>query len=613
MNKISFSQPLTFEQIEGQKPKLTGYAIVFNSPSEDLGGYKVVVDQQTFSDQLLNPTHEILALVDHDMDRPIARRSKGTLQFSVDEKGVKVVIEPSETSWSKDAIEAVKHGDKVGMSFMVASPTFTNDRINGQMIKRMTSGVLKEFSVVTDPAFQETTINTFKKEKKETPSKTINNKQETKVMNLNWNSIKAVEEETKALFAKATDLSASAQAENRELTEEESAQYDNLLSERDSKMEQFEDLKGQYFSKAKSMNVITQKNQPKVEMKNPYGFTHKDLGSYSLLRAIAKKMNNEPLDGLEKEVSDEIARFSGRDARGFYFPTHIGVNPAAFALTTTTGSGAVETPLLTGSFIELLRANSMLPALGVTMLDGLVGNTAIPKQTGGATAYWVSEGNAPTASNQVVGQVSLTPKTVGAYTDITRKMILQTSLSVEQLVRNDLARTIALEIDRAALQGSGASNQPTGLLTNSSVTNVAFSGSLDFTKVVALETTVANSKVDLNGAKYLSDYAVKGKLKVTNEFTDTSAIWHNDNTINGYGAVASSNLGYDDEYGGASRRILAFGQWRDLIVGMWSGLDILVDPYTGSNAGTVRIVAFQDADVAVRHAESFAYYDDIVL
>jgi hypothetical protein len=49
-----------------------------------------------------------------------------------------------------------------------------------------------------------------------------------------------------------------------------------------------------------------------------------------------------------------------------------------------------------------------------------------------------------------------------------------------------------------------------------------------------------------------------------------------------------------------------FGNWADLIIGMWGGLDILVDPYTGGTAGTVRVIALQDVDVAVRHAESFA-------
>ena len=117
----------------------------------------------------------------------------------------------------------------------------------------------------------------------------------------------------------------------------------------------------------------------------------------------------------------------------------------------TAGGNLVATDLMADAFIDLLRNRSVVQRAGAQTMNGLVGNVAIPKQTGAATAYWVAESGAPTESQQTVGQVTMTPKTVGAYTDFSRRLILQSSLDVENMVRNDLAQVIALAIDKAAL------------------------------------------------------------------------------------------------------------------------------------------------------------------
>jgi HK97 family phage major capsid protein len=116
-----------------------------------------------------------------------------------------------------------------------------------------------------------------------------------------------------------------------------------------------------------------------------------------------------------------------------------------------------------GSFIDLLRNASALDQAGATVLTGLTGNVAIPRQSGAATAYWVAESGSPTESQQTVDQVSLVPRTVAAYTDFSRRLMIQSSIDVENMVRNDLAQVIALKIDAAGLYGTGASNEPLGL------------------------------------------------------------------------------------------------------------------------------------------------------
>jgi hypothetical protein len=131
------------------------------------------------------------------------------------------------------------------------------------------------------------------------------------------------------------------------------------------------------------------------------------------------------------------------------------------------GGNLVATELLGSSFIELLRHAMILDKLGVTWLRDLNGNVAIPSATGTTSAYWVAEGGAPTESAAAFGQVVLTPHTVGAFTDYSRRLLLQSSIDVEAFVRADLAAIIGQAIQAAAINGSGASNEPTGLLNTS--------------------------------------------------------------------------------------------------------------------------------------------------
>lgn len=282
--------------------------------------------------------------------------------------------------------------------------------------------------------------------------------------------------------------------------------------------------------------------------------------------------------------------------------------------TATAGGHTVATDLLASSFIELLTNAMILMSLGTTMLRDLNGNVAIPRQTGGATAYWLAENGAPTESQQAFDQVTLTPKTVGAFTDYSRLLLLQSSMDVEGFVRMDIARTLALAIDLAGINGSGSSNQPRGVINTVGIGSVA--GGTNglaptWDHVVDLETAVANPNALLGRPGYLTNSKVRGKLKRTQMFGSTNGmpVWERGpQPLNGYDAAVSNQVPSTLTKGSASGicSAILFGNWADLLIGMWGGLDILVDPYTGGNAGTVRIVGLQSVDVAVRHPESFS-------
>lgn len=378
-----------------------------------------------------------------------------------------------------------------------------------------------------------------------------------------------------------------------------------------------EDFIRSYNSRVPEAQAVRTAESPAI------GLTQREVEQFSFVRLFASLMDpaNSALResaGFELECSTAAVGRGHQMARGASHRIPFDVLAAGFSRdltvgTPTAGGNLVATELRSDSFIDVLRNAMALEQLGITTLTDLNGNVAIPRQTGGATGYWVAEGGTTTESQPAFDQVALTPKTVGAFTDISRQLLLQSSLSIEALVRGDLAKIIALELDRAGLTGSGTSNQPRGVLNTSGIGSVV--GGTNglaptYDHMVDLETAVANANAAMGNMGYLTNTKVRGKLKKTQRFAGTNGdpVWERGNEINGYKTAISnqvpSNLTKGTSAGVCSA--IAFGNWSDLIMGMWGGLDVLVNPYINSTTGTVRIEVFQSADIAVRHPESFA-------
>ena len=332
------------------------------------------------------------------------------------------------------------------------------------------------------------------------------------------------------------------------------------------------------------------------------GMSEKEARSFSFLRAINYLAN--PTDrsareaaAFEIEASDAAAAKLGRQSRGITIPQDV-LRRDLNVGTASAGGNLVATDLDAGSFIDLLRNASALDQAGATVLTGLTGNVAIPRQSGAATAYWVAESGSPTESQQTVDQVSLVPRTVAAYTDFSRRLMIQSSIDVENMVRNDLAQVIALKIDAAGLYGTGASNEPLGLKNTTGIGTEDFAADAPtFAEVVALESDVATANALMGSPVYLMNAAMRGNLKTTKKDAGSGIFIMENGEVNGYRGVLSNQVASND---------LWFGNFADLIIGYFSGLDLMVDPYTHSTSGTVRVIAMQDCDIAIRHPESFS-------
>ena len=332
------------------------------------------------------------------------------------------------------------------------------------------------------------------------------------------------------------------------------------------------------------------------------GLTEKETRNFSFIRAL--KALAHPNDkeaqraaAFEFEVSEAAQAKTGKEARGLLIPADVlGYGRRDLTVgTANQGGDLVATDLLSASFIDLLRKALVLQSAGANVLTGLQGMVAIPRQSGGATTYHVAENSNITESQLTVDQVSLQPRTIGALTDYSRRLLLQSSIDVENLVRQDLAQQIAIEIENQAINGVGTESKPLGILNVTGINTE--SGVAAFSDFVNAEAALGTDNALQGNLGYLMNSALRGTLKTTEKASGTNGIfvYEGDNTINGYSAYVSNSM---------PDSTAVFANFSDVMIGLWSGLDIMVDPYTGSAAGTVRVVAMQDYDVAVRHPES---------
>lgn len=377
------------------------------------------------------------------------------------------------------------------------------------------------------------------------------------------------------------------------------------------------------------LDKIGSNTTPVAQPANPLGLTEKEQRSYSIVKAINAAVNSDwSKAGFERECSLEIAKKTGKDPRGFFVPVRdLKVEQrASYAVgAPATGGNVVQTDLLAQNFIDILRNRVAVVNLGATMLSGLSGNVAIPRQNGASTTYWVAENGAITQSEGTFDQVPLNPKTIAARSQLSRLMLLQPSIDIEQFVRMDFAKVIALGIDLAAIAGTGTAGQPTGILNTAGIGSVALgtNGAVPtWASIVQLETEIAQDNADVGSLAYLSNAKVRGKLKTTLKSVSSVSefIWQDTQMMdgigmmNGYKACSTNQIPSNLTKGsGTNLSAAIFGNWADLIIGEWGVLEILPNQLgAGYNSGAVDIRVMQTLDIAVRHPESFAAATDII-
>jgi len=357
----------------------------------------------------------------------------------------------------------------------------------------------------------------------------------------------------------------------------------------------------------------------------------KEKRSYSLGRMIKAQITGDWRQaGFEREMNDEITRSVGKEAQGVYVPDFAWQQrgPLATAATGATGSEVVfddfvPTEHRGDMFIEALRARQVLGNLGATYMSGLTSRIKMPKLATGATAGFVEELGDVSDGAGTDGSVDLQPRTMGAFVEFSRNLALESVPSIEQIIRDDLLASAADAIEKHAIQGSGSSGQPTGILNTSGINDLDISADTDvaaltWQDIVDLVKLVEedNGIVNGNAAGFLSNAKVKSKLATTVKVGSTDSVMLlNDPWNNLYGypveftANVPSNLNPGD--GGTDASALIFGDFSQLIIAQFGAPSILVDPFSNSKSGAIRLVLHGDVDIGIRNAVSFAVTNEV--
>lgn len=351
------------------------------------------------------------------------------------------------------------------------------------------------------------------------------------------------------------------------------------------------------------------------------GLSASEQRRYSLTRAMNALANPQDAQAqsaaaFEWECSAQASRQLGKPAQGLIVPYDVQKRDAANVGTPAAGGHTVATNL-SSNYIDELSNRLVVSQLGATILDGLVGDMAIPRHLGGVTTSWVGESQEGDESAGQWDQVPLTPKTITGYTDLSRKLLKQSSIAIDSFCQTQLVKQIALGIQAALFSGAGNQYQPQGLLKFLPASRVlaigANGGEPNYGHIIDLETMVAAEDADEGSLAYLTNAKVRGLLKKTEKFSTTngSPIWDG-NEMNGYPAHITNAIPSKLTKGTSVEKCsaIAYGNWADLFIALWGGLDLVVDPYSKSKSGSIRFVAHQDVDFAYAHAQSFAVIVD---
>lgn len=355
---------------------------------------------------------------------------------------------------------------------------------------------------------------------------------------------------------------------------------------------------------------------------------------------------------MEMEISDEISKRHERAQLpthgGVFFPSSIrhsitgelakkyphliekreaAVVPGKRTGLYTGGSTVGQTLVFTepGEFIQFLYNAMRVKALGARTISGLRDNVSFPKQTGRATGSWVTEnpGSDVADSNLTLGSVASSPKTYQSSSSYSRQLLAQAVIDVDTLVREDLARDLALSVDSVAIVGGG-SNQPNGISSTSGVqsyvdaADVGNGGAMVWADYIGMEKLLEEANADqLGDPAWLTTPQVKATAKTTARLANTIGlpIWADDNTVDGLDAAWSNQVPSNNTKGssGATLSSLILGVFPTLLINMWgSGFEFIVDPYRLKKQGMIEITTFMLVDVVLRFPVAFVINKAVV-
>lgn len=616
--KDTFSREFTFTREADEEKRTVEIAFSSEEPYERYFGIEVL-DHDPQSVRLDRLLGGAAVLVNHDNSDQVGvvesaridddRRGRAVIRFSRSVRGQEVF---------QDVVDGIRKLVSVGYRIHA----FEEEKREGQAnLVKVTDWEPYELSIVAIPA--DASVGVGRSTEQSTEVTTMTEKVETEQ--------KQEQKTEQRQAAPEFDV----EKERTRLRTEESKRVDAIRSIADK--HGLDELSREAVTEGWTVAQFNEKALEKVGERNnaarsnmqeeaDVDLTAKERSQFSVVKLMAALENPKDRAAQERaafefEVCSEAEKQMPGDfqARGIYVPPSImgyDMKRDLTAGTATDGAELVATNLPAGSYIEVLRNNMVAMQAGVRMLPGLVGDVAIPRQTSGASMTWISaEDGDATESEPQFDQVTLTPKDAAVYTEVTRRLMQQSTPAIEGIVRNDLFMAIALGLDSAVFYGGGASGVPQGIDGATGVDDPTISSAAapTYAELVTLMGTVLGSNALTANSVWVISADTWDHVSTTpkqSSGVEGNFILNDSGAAVGQGAVVgmikgrpallSTQLTADD---------FVFGDFTNILLGEWGGLEINVDPYTHSLKGKTRFVAFKTCDLAIRHPEAFSFHN----
>lgn len=541
---------------------IQGRAIVFESLSNDLGGFKEIIKRGAISQDLVDSS-DVFARTNHSDDYILARcnKGKGSLQLELREDGLYYSFEAPNTEKGNELVEHIRRGEisQSSFAFMVAQEPDAErwTKIDGVTVREIYKiAYLGDVAPVFTPAYSETSV-----------------------------SLRALD--------KAKEMNEEVKEEPKE--EEEEVKEDEVKEEESGKTESNDDVKEEKEDSEEKNITKEERNCEKTISKDIYNKENNKSNikkmEFRLLKAINAVANNQTID----EVASSVVEMGKEEMRksGLSFGGQIQIPTSELRSTITVaseGEDTVATDLY--DILEPLRAKNVLVQAGAKFLTGLVGDVQVPIMAGGNVTWEGETSNASDAGTSF-SSVKLSPKRLTAYVDISKQFLAQDSKSAEALIRQDLVNAINSKLESTILgNASGSTTQPAGLFYGQSVNKIlAFSG------VTNLEADIEDANV-IGECKYIMSNKAKAAFRNMPKSAKSTELVMEGGQIDGTEVLNTSHV---------PGQGVAYGDWSNLAIGQWGGIDLTVDPYTKAAAGQVRLVINAYFDAKPLRSSAFAF------
>lgn len=387
------------------------------------------------------------------------------------------------------------------------------------------------------------------------------------------------------LKTRALEIIDNCKKEVRDLTDAETTELETIKAQIKEKDNELRDLQ-------ERLDNLTFETEEKEEVRNTdnnkSNITEKMNKRFSLLKAIRSIANNQPLDDVSMAVINagkEEARKAGVNAQGqIQLPTE----ERASVTVTAEGEDVVATELF--DILTPLRARNVLVQAGAKFLTNLVGNVQYPTMTK-SNVTWEGETASASDGAPTFGHVTLSPKRITAYVDVSKMLIAQDSIGVENAIREDLIKAVNAKIEETVLgDAAGTTTKPEGIFKTIEPDSVA-----TFADICDKEADVEDANV-YGDCVYIMSNKAKAALRCMLKGTNATGMVYENGEVDGTKAFNTSNV---------SGTQYVYGDFSNLAIGSWGGVDLTVDPYTKAADGQIRLVVNMYVDAAILREAAF--------